>query len=302
MKYAKNKKYDIQQDITNRIIKDLKKGTPPWSKPWFGGIPMNAVTKKPYRGINVLMLQMEGEMNKFKSSRWLTFKQVNSLGGKIKKGSHGSQVVFNQPFNEKKENKEGEMKTYRRWFMRYYHVFNLDKIEGLDKLREKENDIKPMENVMEVFEKTGAKMKVGGDRACYSPKLDLITMPSRGTFNDTESYHQTLLHELVHWTGHDSRLKREIMNQFGSDKYANEELIAELGAAFLSAHFGMAYNTQHASYIHSWLKALEEDKRAIFKAAGKAQKAMDFILGTKVEMIDDVQTVKEGEPLEEEEE
>lgn len=294
------KKVDIQQEITDRIIEDLNKGVLPWSRPWAVKTPMNFANKKAYRGINVLVLMDEAARRDYKSNFWLTYKQATDLGGKIRPGEHGVHVVFNQPFTKETENKDGEKKQRKLWFMRYYTVFNISQTEGLDeKIIEELNDPAKAEEIPDanqVIKDTGAKITFGGDKACYMPTLDEILMPPQPKFTSTIGYYATMFHELVHWTGHDSRLEREIMNQFGSEKYAEEELVAEMGAAFICGALGMPYETNHAAYVKSWLKVLKDDKRAIFTAAGKAQKAMDLILKTEVNMIEGT-VVKGDEPL-----
>jgi len=297
-KRPQTSKIDIQQEITDRIIKDLGAGKLPWDKPWMSSLPRNILTKKPYRGVNVLVLMSEADQRGFKSPYWLTFKQAVELGGMVRKGETGTHVVFNQPFVKETENKDGEKKERKLWLMRYYTVFNAEQIDGIAEKLE-ESKIEAIEDHLDAektIKATKARIEFGGDRACYTPSLDYILMPQKAKFKTQIGYYGTIFHELVHWTGHESRLDREVMNQFGSEKYAAEELVAEMGAAFICAAHKIAYSAQHAAYVSQWLKVLKDDKRAIFKAAGMAQKAMDLILNTKVE-IAEAQKVKGEEPL-----
>lgn len=295
------KDIDIQQEITNRIINDLEAGKLPWDKPWMSSLPMNLCTKKPYRGVNVLVLMSEAAAHGYKSQYWLTYKQAVELGGTVRKGERGTHVVFNQPFIKETEKEDGETTERKLWLMRYYTVFNADQVDGIEKAVEKfvEEELEEIPDAEKTIKATKARIEFGGDRACYTPTLDYILMPPKNKFKSQVGYYGTVFHELVHWTGHEKRLKRDVMNSFGSEKYAEEELVAEMGAAFICAAHKIKYTAMHAAYVANWLKVLKDDKRAIFKAAGLAQKAMDFILKTKVE-IAEPKKVKGDEPLKQE--
>ncbi|HZQ46069.1 MAG TPA: zincin-like metallopeptidase domain-containing protein, partial [Verrucomicrobiae bacterium] len=264
------------------IVRLLESGTIPWHQPWKGGNqwPQNFVSRKVYRGINLFLLNAA----RYPSPFWLTFKQVQSLGGSVKKGERSFPVVFWKIFKE-----EGDAEARRIPFLRYYSVFNLAQCEGIavSVLQPVETStrfqpIDRCEQVMAAMPKPPAINHHGG-RACYSPSLDEISMPEAKAFESSEGYYSTLFHELTHATGHVSRLNRkEVTEQqgFGSDPYSREELVAEMGAAFLCGHCEIENKTidQSASYIQHWLQRLKEDRKLVVHAAAQAQKACDFIL------------------------
>lgn len=300
---------NIYQDVTNRIIAELEKGCAPWVKPWSAraGLPMNAVTKRPYNGVNVLLLWLAMEKGHYQFSRWLTFKQARDAGLSIRKGSKGVRVVFVKTVERRTDDDEDEGNaTGIVHVMRSFVVFNIEQCEGDEAVLKKlhhpglgkplweDND--QYERAWQIFKNSGARF-THGPVACYRPDLDAIVMPSLQAFMDKareegygaflrekvrnpayDAYFATLFHELTHWTGHESRLNRDLSCRFGDAGYAAEELVAELGSAFFCAHAGIAGRLQHASYIDSWLKVLKSDSRAIFTAASKAQQACDFLL------------------------
>lgn len=278
--------HDIYQTVTDRIIASLEAGTPPWIAPWRDGsaMPSNLATGKPYRGINVLMLHMEAMSHGHNNSRWLTFKQANELGARIRKGEHGTQIVFYKmrEVGEKPEADEDQKRVVP--MLRTYTVFNSSQLEFLPERFELRASPawQPVGEAEELLWSTGAVVRHGGNRAFYSPSEDVITLPPQTWFDDADSYYATALHELTHWTGHPSRLARALGRRHGMDAYAAEELVAEMGAAFLCAHCGLPGRMEHASYIDSWLDALKRDKRLIFVAAGAAQKAADYVLGESI--------------------
>lgn len=273
--------------ITNRIIEKLEAGTVPWQKSWSGGSewPKNLISKKEYRGVNALMLNM-GE---YGSPYWVTFKQCSDLGGSIKKGEHGYPVLFYTWLNDKSDS-ENERKIP---FMRFYKVWNLVQCEGINSDKVPAVVERNENERLDVCEGVVASMKLCPEikhmeqRAYYSPKLDYVNMPKMESFNSSEDYYSVLFHELVHSTGHDSRLKRKDFNEsgFGSESYSKEELVAELGAAFLCGYCGIDVATidNSASYIQSWIKRLKSDKTLIISASGQAQKAFDYIIGKSFE-------------------
>ena len=282
-------KKDIYQQITNQIIQDLEKGLPVWETPWqkgFMGFPVNAFSKNFYSGINTLILWLRQSQAGFETSQWLTFLQVKRLGGTIKKGEKATSAIFYQKLlieDEEKEKKEEE-KTIHHF--RTYALFNLSQTKGLEKLIKKHSSkqkpvFKDVKKAEELIKKSQAKIAFAPiDKACYIPKQDKILMPQKAQFKTQEGFYSTMFHELSHWTAHKSRLDRPIQNKQGSKAYAFEELIAEISASFICCHLGFEYSTQHSSYVKSWLEVLKEDKKAIFKASSKAQKATQFILGT----------------------
>jgi antirestriction protein ArdC len=278
---------DIYTEVTNRIITALEAGTPPWICPWRDGssLPSNLATGKPYRGINVLMLSIEEQLRGYGDSRWVTLRQANELGAKVRKGEHGAQVIF---FKMKEVADEAEADDEQKRvvpMLRSYTVFNTSQLEFLPEkfeLRPSPAVWQPLGEAEQLLHESGAVIRHGGNRAFYSPSEDLIQLPPEAWFDEPDSYYAVALHELVHWTGHLCRLDRVLGRRHGIEAYAYEELVAEMGAAFLCAHVGIPARLEHASYIDSWLDALKRDKRLIFTAAGAAQKAADFVLGETV--------------------
>jgi antirestriction protein ArdC len=278
---------DIYTEVTNRIIAALESGTPPWICPWRDGssLPSNLATGKPYRGINVLMLSIEADMRGYSDSRWVTLRQANELGAKVKKGEHGAQVIF---FKMKEVGDDVEADDEQKRvvpMLRSYTVFNTSQLEFLPEkfeLRSSPAVWQPLGEAEQLLHESGAVIRHGGNRAFYSPSEDLIQLPPEAWFDEPDSYYAVALHELVHWTGHPRRLCRVLGRRHGIEAYAYEELVAEMGAAFLCAHVGIPARLEHASYIDSWLDSLRRDKRLIFTAAGAAQKAADFVLGETV--------------------
>ena len=271
-------KISIYDSVTNRIIEQLENGTTPWIKPWIGGSneDKNAITKKPYQGINRLILGMSGYSNPI----WASFKQWSDLGGTVKKEEHGTKIVFYSKVNKKEikvNDTRPDLLAYN--LLKTYYVFNADQIEGIE--IEKPTPIISNFNPVPALEdrviKTGANIKHGGGRAFYMPATDSITMPEKDTFLTESHYYGTLLHELTHWSGSQSRLDRTKGKRFADTAYAFEELVAEMGAAFLCADYQIEGELQHADYIGNWLQCLKNDNKAIFNAAALAQKAADYI-------------------------
>jgi antirestriction protein ArdC len=293
----------VYEQITERIVTLLTQGTVPWHKPWKArtGLPRNLVSQKPYRGINVFLLLAMS----YESPFWLTFRQALQLGGTVRKGEKACLVVFwkQTTFEDKKS---GEQQKKR--MLRFYHVFNVAQCDGL------ENCTAPVETPVNGIckpEDMVAHMpqppliKHGMARAFYSPREDCVGLPARERFEQAEGYYATLFHELVHATGHETRLNRATLTEkagFGSNPYCKEELIAEMGAAFLCGHAEIAARTidNSAAYLNGWLEQLRNDKTLIVHAAAQAQKAADFILGkTPADApISDAQKATSPEPME----
>lgn len=293
MTYAKNK-IDIHEQVTNQIIDlldqvDLDNYQPPFASLAAKGLPLNPTTKNHYQGVNILNLWFNQQAKKFSSNHWASFKQWKDNGAKIKKGEKGTRIVFYKTLTKTEENSSGETETHKIPMLRLYTVFNANQVENYnqDAIKVPEQDrVERISLVEEFCSKTGADIRHGGDEAFFAPDEDFIQMPETRLFLDTEeasateNYYSTLLHELTHWTGSKHRLKRDLAhNQKEREKYAFEELVAELGAAFLCAHHGIAQNhpPNHALYIKSWLKALKDDKTFIFQASAQAAKAVDFL-------------------------
>ena len=266
---------DLYQEVTDRIIFDMESGSLPWEKSWDGSkrvsltIPRNATTNRPYRGINILML-----WGLHADPRYCTYKQARDAGGSVKKGEHGYSIVFYTPLNIK-DKQTGEEKKIP--LLKNYTVFHISQTEGCSFPTPNTDDPIIPEDTAELIEALKINLTNGGDQPCYIPSLDQLRMPYSQDFKCTDNYRATLYHEIGHWTGHKTRLDRNMRNSFGSQQYAREELVAELCGAFMCAEFNIPYQTQHASYLASWLSVLKEDKRAILQAASAAQKAVDYI-------------------------
>lgn len=266
--------------ITEKIIKKLEAGKIPWKKPWKSQGLQNLVSKKGYRGINLLLLSDSD----FTSPYWLTFKQAQGLGGKVKKGEKGTQIIFWKIF-EKEEAEESDKKIF---MLRYYTVFNFEQCEGIETPKDAQNEINPIATC-EAIVKGYATMPMlttnRKDTAFYLPKEDYISLQEKNSFKNAEGYYSTLFHEMVHSTGHESRLHRfnsqNYDTSFSRDEYSKEELIAELGNAYLCAEAGIDNSEleNNAGYIQSWLKALKNDKKLLFSASSQAIKATNYILG-----------------------
>ena len=277
---------DVYQMITDRIIAQLENGTVPWRQPWLvrGWAPVNWITQRPYRGINRFLLPPGGE--------YATFLQIQKAGGRVKKGEKGYIVVLWKPFEVEEENEEGEIVKKKRFFLKYYTVFEINtQCEGLESRRPGQrfdhDPIEAAEGIVAGY-KDAPKIQFAPGSAFYRPSVDLISVPPLADYPKAEEYYSTLFHEMVHSTGHKSRLNREgIVNSdgFGNEKYSFEELVAELGAAYLCAESGIDNSTieNSAAYIAGWLKKLRKDKTMIVRAASQAQKAADYILGDSTE-------------------
>jgi len=294
---------DIYQTITDRFVEQLKKGTVPWQKPWFG--VQNMVSRKQYRGINALLLGS----TEFQSPFWVSFKQALDLGGHIKKGEKSTPVIYYKLFDRHDEAGNaiirGDGRAARVPFIRWANVFNLDQTEGITPpaITSGQSAGQPLEKAAEIV--ANAKLcpiHHTGFAALYSPQDDIIRMPPRSSFRSPEDYHLTLFHEMTHATGHSSRLDREGITQpakFGSERYSKEELIAELGAAFLSNEAGILTSLQFensSAYLGSWIQKFQNDPRMIVSAASQAQRSADFVLGIEhKETLNEVQM--DSEPI-----
>ncbi|MBK6470324.1 MAG: DUF1738 domain-containing protein [Betaproteobacteria bacterium] len=284
---------DLYTSVTQRIIAALEAGTPPWHCPWrrdgTDARPANATTGRAYRGINVLLLNLQAMAQGYRASRWLTFAQAVAVGARVRKGEHGTQIVFFKLHElDKASHQEAANDPERRVvpLLRAFTVFNVDQVDGLPERLTPEplepGSWEPLDAADHILEQSGALFRHGGSKAFYAPDADLIQMPPQSAFCNAGDYYATALHELTHWTGHPSRCNRPLGRRQGIDAYAFEELVAEMGSAFLTDYCGLTGRVQHASYIASWLEALRNDKRLIFTASSQAQKAADFLLGTAV--------------------
>jgi antirestriction protein ArdC len=276
-------KKDIYESVTQSVVALLESGVEPWRKPWKStgagplALPVNAATGRAYRGINIPLLWAAGQQLGYESNGWLTYKQAQGIGAQVRRGEKATPVVF-WKFVEKPESDEDGEKSFA--FARYYFVFNVAQVDGLPESKAAPAAPIVSDNVIDVARAAGAEIRYGGDRAFYVPSADVIRLPNPEQFESRASFQATALHELTHWTGHESRLDRKFGARFGDEAYAFEELVAELGSAFLSATLGVenAPLEHHASYVDNWLRVLQSDKRAIFTAASQAQKAADFVI------------------------
>jgi antirestriction protein ArdC len=278
---------NVYEKITNSIIEAIEAGSGKFEMPWhtFSLLPSNAKNHRQYRGINVLALSAVASRRGFKTNLWSTYQQWQDLGAQVRKGEKSATVVFWKFYGEEHQTDDvgdetSENKTGSRCFARAYNVFNADQVDGftipeLPQLADAER----IERAEVFFHNTGAAVIEKGGRACYDSQADEIHMPPFALFKKADYYYSILGHETIHLTGHPSRCNRQLRDRFGSESYATEELIAELGSAFLSAELELETEPRrdHAPYIQSWLKVLRNDKRAIFTAATKAQQAVDWL-------------------------
>jgi antirestriction protein ArdC len=284
---------DVYQSITDQIVASIEAGagtfTMPWHRDTGTSLPTNALTGNTYNGVNVVALWAAAEHRGFTTGYWATYKQWSLLGGQVRKGEKGSVIVFYKQTNVEINNTEsGEPENKSVLYARSSNVFNVEQVDGWQPPRPATPDPKRVLVEVERFVMaTFADIRIGGDRAYYRPGTDHIQMPDRDRFTGTEtiaateSYYATLLHELTHWTGHAARLDRDLSGRFGREGYAMEELVAELGAAFLCSDLGITNRPRpdHAAYIAHWLAVLKKDTRAIFTAASKANEARRFLTG-----------------------
>jgi antirestriction protein ArdC len=275
----------IYSEVSNKIIAAMEKGNIPWLKPWAAHgskacnilMPHNALTGKQYNGINLMLLWSEN--GDYPTQQYVTYKQAQELGGNVRRGESGCMIVY-WNFYDKKNEKTGEMEQIP--FLKSFTVFNVAQCENLNS--DKFAAIQTGEQVnlsgaLALAHANGAKVLHGGNTAAFAPSKDVIMMPNVDQFKNENAYNAVLAHELTHWTGHKSRLDRDMSGRFGNAAYAFEELIAEMGAAFVCANLGYELNTlQHASYLQSWIKVLKEDNKAIFTACTKAKLACEFLL------------------------
>lgn len=273
---------DIYQTVTDSIIAALETEVKPWVCPWqrtpgMSGLPSNYATGTAYSGMNIMLLWCSASKQGFCDSRWMTYKQAKAVGGQVRKGEHGTTAIFYTTLE--KENDNGE--TDYIPMLKTFTVFNVEQIDGLplsDEAVFPAETFEPFPRAEALFHSSGATIIEKGQNAFFTPSTDEIRLPERYLFADAANFYATGLHELVHWSGAKSRLNREIKGKFGSEGYAFEELVAELGSAFLMADLGIVGEVQHESYIASWLKALRNDKRYIFKAASAASKAHRYLM------------------------
>ena len=292
-KHSGGDRTNFYDDITNKIIAELEKGRFPWVQSWDApsakaqlAMPKNASTNRAYSGINVLILWGEVIEKAYTGQSWLTFRQALALGGQVRKGERGTTVVYADRFipddaRRRAAQSGGEARAIP--FLKRFTVFNTDQIDDLpDQIATAApppppGTIEP--RVEALIKATGIDFRIGGNRAFYMPSQDYVQVPPPPAFFEPINWHRTALHELGHASGHRSRLNRDLSGSFGSHKYAFEELVAEMNAAFCCASLGITPTVRHADYLASWLEVLREDNRAIVRAASLASKAADYLLG-----------------------
>ncbi|MCR4267044.1 ArdC family protein [Nitratireductor sp. ZSWI3] len=289
---ARRDRTNLYSEITDKIIAELEAGRVPWVQPWGTaaakaplGLPKNASTDRQYSGINVLLLWGAVIERGFSGQSWLTFRQALSLGGNVRKGERGTTVVYADRFvpeDEERRARETGEDAQAIPFLKRFTVFNTDQCENLPE--DVATAAPPVPTglieprVEALIAATGIDFRIGGNRAFYVPAHDYVQVPPPQAYFEPINWHRTALHEMGHATGHASRLGRDFSGSFGTKKYAFEELIAEINAAFCCASLGIAPTVRHADYIASWLVVLREDNRAIVRAASQASKAADWLL------------------------
>ncbi|MEP2723204.1 zincin-like metallopeptidase domain-containing protein [Roseibium sp.] len=274
--------------ITAAIIEKLEEGTKPWVKPW-RGVPVSRPLRScgtPYRGMNTFWLWMVADGCGYASPYWMTYRQCQKLGGQVRKGEKSTIAIFYKTYEKAVEGPTGDDDAVIRRVLKAYAVFNADQCDGLPQMYYPKPLLAPVEpegqqeRLDRFFDAVGADLRHHGSEAYYEPVRDRVTLPPSYLFDAYEDYYATLAHELSHWTGHPSRLDRNLKNRFGTEAYAAEELVAELSSAILGAELGLpvAHLDHHASYIASWLELLKSDDRAILTAAAKAEEAASLLL------------------------
>jgi len=268
---------NVQQEVTDRILAEMQQGKLPWVQPWSGrgsnAMPRNAITKRAYSGANVVLLWL----SPYASQDWITYKQAQELGGNVKKGEKGTHIIYASQV----KGKDKETQEDKSFFMlKSYTVFNIEQCEGIDL------NAQPVASINQdqrdrgcdaFMASTGADIRHGEGRAYYRQAGDYIMLPPYEMFKSGVGYYETALHELVHWTGAEARCNRQFGKRFGDRAYAAEELVAELGAAFMCAEFGYDAMTQHAAYIQNWIELLKDDPKAFITAASKASQAVEYL-------------------------
>jgi len=277
-------KQDIHQVITDRILEAMEQARATGRRLWDSqpSLPLNLSSGKPYQGINTLILWAAGLRSGYTSPYWLTYKQAADMGGQVRKGEASELCVFYKPWEKEEATGQGETEITKGAVLKSFRVFNLDQIDGITPpAKEERPAFTAIEEAERIMAASPAPIHIGGTQAFYRPGTDTIHLPAREAFINPEAFYSTGMHEICHSTGHKSRLDRDFSGRFGTEAYAFEELIAELGSAFLNADLGIIGSTlqDHADYLASWVKILKNDKKAILTAAAQAAKAQAFIKG-----------------------
>ena len=295
MSTRKKKKFDLYQSVTNQIIEAIEHSRADgYDLPWHRSgadifMPVNAVTGNHYRGINVVSLWASSETNEFTTGTWATYRQWQSIGAQVRKGETSTVGIFYKQFvpeTDDTDNEETDEEPKPRWFAKSFRLFNADQVDGYEPEELPETSlVDRIDRADRFVTETGAEIHHGGGRAFYHQLKDTIQMPDEVRFKDTETssategYYSTQFQELTHWTGREDRCERDLDNRFGDDAYAMEELVAELGAAFLCAELEISLQPRedHAGYIQHWMEVMKADKKAIFSAAARANEAASFL-------------------------
>ena len=292
---ARSTKPDTYERITSRIIEALERGVVPWHCPWdrYRGFPRNLTSGKNYRGVNLFLLAMSRDCCGYESPHWLTFKQAKERGGSVRKGEKGTGIVFWKWYDKKtgQTGDDGQPATDRIPVLRYYTVFNVDQCDGIEPPETpdvRHHEWEPLDECERIVSDMPSRPEIrhGSGRACYVPCADCVEVPHRHRFEQPAAYYSTLFHELTHSTGHETRLNRRPSDEpryFGDADYSREELVAEMGAAFLCGHAGIENDTldRSSAYLKGWIGVLKGDSRLIVTAAAQAQKASDFVLNRR---------------------
>ncbi len=277
--------FDIYRQVTNQILEAMDQAQGQGRRLWDSqpSLPLNLATGAPYSGMNILILWSAAIARGYRSPHWLTYKQAEAMGGQVRKGEHGTHCVFYKPWESTETNSEtGETETTRGAVLKSFRVFNLDQIDGIEApAPEARPAFEILADAETLLQRTPAPIREGGPSACYIPSADEIHMPARETFISPEAFYSVAYHEATHATGHKTRLDRNLSGRFGDEAYAMEELIAELGAAFLCAEIGILPTTRedHAHYLAHWVRVMRGDRKAIFTAAAAASRAAAYIKG-----------------------
>lgn len=296
----------LHQEITSAIIAQLEQGRVPWVQPWGShavqapvGLPRNAATGRRYSGVNVLTLWGAVAERGYARQSWLTFRQALALGGSVRRGECGTTVVYAARFTPGEERGRAEAegdKSQGIPFLKRFTVFNAEQCEGLPEGIAAQAPPSPEGSILPQAEAliraSGADLRIGGKRAYYDVGADFAQVPPPQAFFEPVNWHRTALHELGHWTGAAHRLKRDLSSDFGTKRYAQEELVAEMTAAFTCAQLSITPTVRHADYIGMWLDVLREDDRAIVRAASKASRAAEYLLAFAPEVQADAADVE----------
>lgn len=281
---------NLYAQVTARVIAELEQGRLPWVQPWESArcgctMPHNAGTGRAYSGINVLILWAAVVEGGYRSQGWLTYRQCELVGGHVRKGEKGATVCYADRFTPKGDEdraRDEDREARQVAFLKRFTVFNVDQCDGLPDSFTSVAALPPEQKMVPhadaLIRASGADVRIGGDQAFYAPALDMIALPPKAAYPEPINWYRTALHELGHWTGHESRLARDLSGSHGGKAYAREELVAELASAFTCASLSIHPTVRHADYIGAWLEMLREDERAVFRAASLASKAADYLL------------------------